>query len=341
MSMEPGFVRLHLALSADGLRVASVQVECHRPDVSTVLDNKPASAVEKMVPLLYAVCGKAHGLAASLAMKAARGEAIARHRNEEVARESAREHLWHLLGVEDGQLLAAGCRCLQAENPSAALANFIEPLLGMPPRDWLAFETSGALDDWATAQPGVLARGFQPHGFEPHPAAVPLLPALEAAESLSHWPRLDGVFSALPVWQGSAAETGAIARQCDSALVSMLRNRPLAQRKAARLRELLLFAQDDNISLQAGDASAHPVAPGRGRALIQTARGLLMHEVSLRGEITSDYIIVAPTEWNFHPQGTLSIWLRNMGAERKQVLHESMAAAVAALDPCVPWLLQC
>lgn len=341
MSIEPGFVRLQPTLSSDGLRVASVQVECCRPDTTKVLANKPASSVEKMVPILYAVCGKAQGLAASLAVRAARGEVIARHRNEDVARESAREHLWHLLGVEDGPLLAAGYRCLQAENPSAALASFIEPLLGMPPRDWLAFETSGALDDWATARRSVLARRFQPHGFEPHPAAVPLLPSMEASESLSHWPRLDGDFSIHPVWRGNAAETGAIARQCNSALVSILRNRPLAQRKTARLRELLLFVLDDNISPQAGDVSAHPVVPGRGRALIQTARGLLMHEVSLQDEFTSDYIIVAPTEWNFHPQGTLSIWLRNIGAEPKQMLHEFITAAVAALDPCVPWLLQC
>ena len=341
MSIDPGFVRLSLTLSSDGLRVASVQVECIRPDVSKMLANKPVSEVEKMVPLLFAVCGKAQGLAASLAVRAARGEAIALHRNEIVARESAREHLWHLLGEEDGQLLAAGCRCFRTENPSAALASFVEPLLGMPPRDWLAFETPEALDDWAAAWHGALARKFQPRGFEPHPAAVPLLPPMEACESLNHWPRLDSDFSAYPVWRGNAAETGALARQCNNPLVSILRDRPLTQIKVARLRELLLFALDDGISPQAGDVSAHPVAPGRGRALIQTARGLLMHEVSLQNETTCDYIIVAPTEWNFHPQGTLPIWLRDIGAERKEMLHESMAAAVAALDPCVPWTLQC
>ena len=340
MSIDPGFVRLQLALSSDGLRVDQAQVECCRPDVSRVLIGKPASVVEEMVPLLFAVCGKAQGLAASLALRAARGEVVARHRNESVARESASEHLWHLLGDEDVQLLAAGIRCFQAEEPSIALASYIEPLLGMPPCDWLALETSGDLDAWATARRGVLSRSFHRHGFEPHPTSVPLLPPMEASESLCYWPRLDGDFSVHPVWQGIAAETGAIARQCNTPLVSALRDRPLAQRKASRLRELLLFVLDEGESPQAGDVSAHPVFPGRGRALIQTARGLLMHEVSLQNEITSDYIIVAPTEWNFHPQGTLPIWLRNIGAERKQMLHESIAAAVAALDPCVPWILQ-
>ena len=48
---------------------------------------------------------------------------------------------------------------------------------------------------------------------------------------------------------------------------------------------------------------------------METARGLLMHEIALDGERIADYCIVAPTEWNFHPQGPLAGWLigRNAG----------------------------
>jgi hypothetical protein len=52
------------------------------------------------------------------------------------------------------------------------------------------------------------------------------------------------------------------------------------------------------------------LAPGVGRALVETARGLLMHEIVLDGERIADYFIVAPTEWNFHPQGPLAGWLK-------------------------------
>ena len=34
-----------------------------------------------------------------------------------------------------------------------------------------------------------------------------------------------------------------------------------------------------------------------------------MHEIVLDGERIADYFIVAPTEWNFHPQGPLGGWL--------------------------------
>ena len=47
----------------------------------------------------------------------------------------------------------------------------------------------------------------------------------------------------------------------------------------------------------------------RGRALVETARGLLMHEIVLDGDTVAEYFIVAPTEWNFHPQGPLAGWL--------------------------------
>ena len=84
-------------------------------------------------------------------------------------------------------------------------------------------------------------------------------------------------------------------------------------------------------------ASAMPVAPGVGRALVETARGLLMHEVVLEGDRVADYRIVAPTEWNFHPQGPLSGWLIGRPCSDEADLRGFAAQAVAALDPCVRW----
>jgi Ni,Fe-hydrogenase I large subunit len=82
------------------------------------------------------------------------------------------------------------------------------------------------------------------------------------------------------------------------------------------------------------------VAPGRGRALVETARGLLMHEIVLDGERIADYFIVAPTEWNFHPQGPLAGWLMGRAANDRDTVQRLAARAVAALDPCVRWELE-
>jgi Ni,Fe-hydrogenase I large subunit len=80
--------------------------------------------------------------------------------------------------------------------------------------------------------------------------------------------------------------------------------------------------------------------PGRGRALVETARGLLMHEIVLDGDRIADYSIVAPTEWNFHPQGPLAGWLMGRDAGDREALGKFAAHSVAALDPCVRWELQ-
>ena len=72
----------------------------------------------------------------------------------------------------------------------------------------------------------------------------------------------------------------------------------------------------------------------------ETARGLLMHEIVLDGERIADYLIVAPTEWNFHPQGPLGGWLVGRDATDREALHAFAARAVAALDPCVRWELE-
>jgi hypothetical protein len=83
------------------------------------------------------------------------------------------------------------------------------------------------------------------------------------------------------------------------------------------------------------------VAPGIGRALVETARGLLMHEIVLDGDTVADYFIVAPTEWNFHPQGPLAGWLLGREGQRSRgAAQPGVALARGALDPCVRWELE-
>jgi Ni,Fe-hydrogenase I large subunit len=65
-----------------------------------------------------------------------------------------------------------------------------------------------------------------------------------------------------------------------------------------------------------------------------------MHEIALDGERIADYFIVAPTEWNFHPQGPIAGWLKGRDAGNREALNAFAARAVAALDPCVRWELE-
>lgn len=334
--IDAGAVHLRLTLSDTSRRIESAAAACRRPMAARVLGSKRREEVLTLVPRLFAVCGQAQGLAARLALAAARGEAVAVQRDPTVAQEGAREHLWHFFSQEK-PLLAAGLAALKAS--PEALQTFLDGQLELPGADWLAFTQAAELDAWATAGDGLLQRSFRQTLKEPPVAAVPLLPVMDAAASLEHWPLLDVVFAARPHWHDSAAETGALARQQSQALLQSLHRRPWVQRKAARLQELL--SHGSAIAPLPGDASAQPVAPRRGRALVETARGLLMHEVELESDLetVAEYVLVAPTEWNFHPRGPLAAWLRQRELAPGETVEDVAAAAVTALDPCVSWSL--
>lgn len=315
--MTPGSLRLRLEIRHG--RVDAVAIADQRPLAAASLHGRPADDAVGLVPLLFSVCGKAQACAAVLAVAAAQGVETAPRLDPVVEREVMREHLWRwwldlppLLGLAPRQdLFVAGTRAL-AEGPSA-----LSGLLGDP--GW--GEVLQALHEIE-----------EPAGE----AATSLLPTFTAAGSLLPWPRLDDAFARRPCWEGEAAETGAFARWQGQ---NPGGGGPLAARWLARSAEIWSWSMGDAKVGAGGTVSAVPVAPKCGRALVETARGLLMHEVTLEddGRI-ADYVIVAPTEWNFHPHGTLTDWLH--GRRHDAGLPALAARAVATLDPCVPCAVQ-
>jgi len=316
--IDPGCVRL--SLRSDGGRISEVRVASDRPAVAPYLRGRQADDAVRLVPLLFALCGQAQGRAAALALAAARGMEYAPQFDPAIQREAMREHLWRWLldlPVQLGEL------AMREEFVAAA------GWIGSGRRDELA----GLLDD---ARIEALRRRLAE--IEDARAPAPrLLPALDARASVDAWPRLDADFCRLPHWRGAAAETGAIARRQDGAGAA---TPAFAARWLARLEELRDWAAGSARVGAGGTASAAPLGAGRGRALVETARGLLMHEIALDGERIADYFIVAPTEWNFHPQGPLTGWLMGRDANDREAFQAFAARAVAALDPCVRWELE-
>jgi Ni,Fe-hydrogenase I large subunit len=87
----------------------------------------------------------------------------------------------------------------------------------------------------------------------------------------------------------------------------------------------------------ANGASFGASATGTDSAIgwVETARGLLVHRVRLDGERIADYRIVAPTEWNFHPEGAFSRGAEALDAADPAALEADVRRLVASLDPCV------
>jgi Ni,Fe-hydrogenase I large subunit len=77
------------------------------------------------------------------------------------------------------------------------------------------------------------------------------------------------------------------------------------------------------------------VAPGEGIAAVQTARGVLLHRVRFDSGRVADYQIVAPTEWNFHPEGAFVRGIAGMAARDAAEAERRTVLAAQTLDPCV------
>ena len=93
--IDPGCVRLRLSI--DNGRVADVKVASERPVVAQALRGRPADAAVQLVPLLFALCGKAQGRAATLALEAARGTDHPARLDPAIQHEALREHVWRWL----------------------------------------------------------------------------------------------------------------------------------------------------------------------------------------------------------------------------------------------------
>lgn len=307
----------------------------------------------QLVPMLFGICGRAQGAAAVAAIASANGREMAptAQLQRAVACEAIQEHLWRLLldwpnllelvPLEaefvrwHGQLrdLAAGNGDMAALSEEIASA-----WLGLPLRQWLALPDAGALQDWwreSAAPAARLFAGLDALDSRSLPAdAVPLLPAWSAGEwqqaGAGEW---NAQFAAQPQWQGRPAETGAIAYHAQAPLLAdVRRHRPhgLLAHVLARAYDMLVMATGDD-----GRVSHARNGTGAGLAVAHTARGMLLHRVRLEASKVQDYVIVAPTEWNFHPQGALAAALLGTPAPAAEELEQRVRRWVLALDPCV------
>jgi hypothetical protein len=235
----------------------------------------------------------------------------------------------------------------------AALAR--EQVHGDDAGAWLAQTDLDAFDAWCArgrtlpARALALLRGSAP-GLGRSETA--LMPGLEDAgwwQAVVPALRQDAAFALAPTWRGAPVETGALSRRQAQPLVAALirrDGRSAATRIAARLVELAALLESLRGAGPAiGDEAtpwvrSWPLDDGEGLAAVQTARGLLLHHARLAGGRVGSWRIVAPTEWNFHPEGALASGLRGTEASDEATLTSRARLAVHALDPCVGFRIE-
>jgi uptake hydrogenase large subunit len=232
---------------------------------------------------------------------------------------------------------ASACPTGAGAGPAPA-QSLAQALFGCTAHEWLQHDNWPDVLAWAAAGRTAPARFVRqlhacpaaaddkPVAFLPAPAAAWLRPLALAAFDAPD-------FTRLPLWQGQPAETGALARLRDDALVGDLQAAPsrLLARQMARLRELaLLLAGRWQPAL-----GALSLGPACALAWVDNARGLLVHAVQLDGQRVQRARIVAPTEWNFHPAGALARGLQGAPAADAQAALLLARRLIISLDPCV------
>ena len=355
--------KLNVRIEWDGAVVRNATVSSTRPLAYWLLAGRPAERVVQLVPMLFSVCGKAQQAAASAAVCAAQGRDLPQAAAFErcVVCEAMQEHLWRLLldwpdalGLPQQRQqfvrwhAALGEIAAGQGSAKNLLGELHRVLLGVDDAEWRHVDTHARLGAWWNAGHGLLASllAALDHresrlDYAGEAAACDWLPEWCAAEAMQVFAgRLGHEFAARPEHDGRPMETGMLAHGRHIPLLQdVLRRRParLLARLIARLLDLLDSAEALAREKAGGRVQGVAGGDGVGLSLVRTARGMLLHRVRIEAGQVADYLIVAPTEWNFHPQGALASGLIGLREGDEQRLVETAGCQVLSLDPCVEY----
>lgn len=325
-----------------------------RPQAFSLLIGKKPEVVKQLVPMLFSLCANAQGIAAEVAMNAAIGiEINDSERNRlafRVKQEIVAEHAWRLLldwPKALGRIPVLERQCAQyrrlilaATDHVAFKSNMTEmwvSLMQLPAQVFLAM----TVNEWScwlqetTAPMALLLKRLQ--GLEiSSKQTVDLLPATTAKD----WGLADGAlmsseFCRNPDRQGQVLQTGVLVRRGHFHLVSSLVTQGLLveARLLAKVVELAVWVtQYEDAAVDWVDAGQ--IETGVGVARVETSRGTLVHQVRLEGDVVREYAILAPTEWNFHPQGAFTQEIKSMVSKDNSIVERAKILALS-LDPCV------
>ncbi len=147
-----------------------------------------------------------------------------------------------------------------------------------------------------------------------------------------------------PQWFNACCETSSLTR-VESPLLDLLYQQfgnGLMVRLVARLTEMAQILEN---LLNSRDSCKNTMAYLRGKivlgegfGVVNAARGFLLHHVCIDNKQIQKYQILAPTEWNFHPQGVVTQSLASLQGDKQQIKCQA-DLLINAIDPCVAYNL--
>lgn len=231
-------------------------------------------------------------------------------------------------------------------------------IIGQPLERWRELKDITSLSRWIDSTDTITTRLMQylkATGWENLGAnSVKSLPDLSATD-LNKSLTKDNAdqFIAQPTHGEHCYETTPLARQQNAPLIiDCLKayGNGLLSRIVARVHELVTivdrlrtaaasrFRSDSTANTNIANNVTLPSGVGIGQ--VEAARGHLIHRVELENELVKRYQILAPTEWNFHPEGVLAKALLSLTSHDHRTLQHQAALIINAIDPCVGYQLR-
>lgn len=359
-----------------GQRRPHTLVSSRRDWAAWVTRGLPAADLATKLGGIFSLCAHSHRLCADMAVAAARGLLPTDHltAGRSLQHETLREHV-RRIGLDWPRQLAPepafdlireralaalqSCPLFHSVTPSpsgalsgevsAELLTWLEAqLLNMPARQWLArWEDAAAawLRTWSTQAEGwlpLLMQQSRSIADKPRLSA----PSLRVHGSMAELTALAADmsqpdFTRQPIWRGQCAETGTWTRLREPNPDAF--DTPWLM-LGSRLAELVrLSLPDEPDRTGASWLSMGSLSPGlqEGVAWVEMARGLLIHHVQLNGDGEHARVaachVLAPTEWNFHPQGAVAQALEAFKSPTTPRVCREIDLLISAYDPCVKY----
>ena len=220
-----------------------------------------------------------------------------------------------------------------------------------PVDEWLTLKGIEEMTLWATGNKGIAAmsiqtilnNNWQVQGYLLS-SALPELDVEKLTERFHHSSVKH--FIEQPDWDGQLYETTPLSRQKSHPMIQSLQNshgNTLITRWVARLVDLATIPQQLRRILHeingSTDDTFKPTA-AHGIAQIEAARGKLIHHVEIEHDQITQYQILAPTEWNFHPKGLIQQSLSHIRSSDKKEIEHIARLLINAIDPCVGYDLR-
>jgi len=223
-------------------------------------------------------------------------------------------------------------------------------VFAVPVEQWLECHDQHGLDTWLSNNNTLakrMLRQFSTSDRNAHTRhETSCLPMLDEASLHLLLTQVDAdEFVARPNWQGQACETSAFCRQqYQPLLVTLLTTNPnpLMTRMLARLTELaripnnlerLLTQVLTSPPIHNSDRKKRDTGIGLGQ--VEAARGRLVHRLELTNGLIKRYQILAPTEWNFHPQGVAAQLIMTLPVDDEVIFKQHADLLINTIDPCV------